>query len=170
LAYNLFMETELHLYRGFVVDNLKVVAKKGFSVPNPKWHFLGESNWPGGLSLGRYDALGLAEEIAAQAGGIPVCGRIRITEDSLKDIYLLGIKRVLSYEGGMSPGSIDHWRCLNWNDVLKSWEFSLKPRDLGPKQLLKLEGAVSSKEGIYEPFTEFKRGIEGGSFRERFLG
>lgn len=164
------MGNSINLYRGFVVSSLKEVYNKGFGISNPKWHFIGESNWPGGLSFSRNEAFGLAEQIAEEHGGIPIGGRITINEDVLKEIPVLGIKRILDFSEGMSPGSIDSWRCSTWDDVQRAWEFTINPNYLNPKWLNKLRGEVSTKSGIYVPFNEFKIGIEGNmSFLGRYF-
>jgi hypothetical protein len=162
------MEKGIFLYRGFVVNNLKEIARKGFNIRN-RDSVLGEINWPGGISFGRNDMFEFAQEVSRQKGGIPVCGRIKISEDNLKDINLTGIKRILDFSEGMTPGGIDHWRCLDWNDLQKAWEFTLSPNDLKPDKILKLYGAFSIEPGIYKPFSEFKSGVEGKGFFERFL-
>ena len=164
------MSNSIELFRGFVVNKLSDVSSKGFSISNPKWHFMGESNWPGGLSFSRNDAFGLALQIAEEHEGIPVGGRITITEEILKEFPLTGIKRILDASEGMRPGSIDNWRCLTWDDIQRAWEFTINPEYLTPKWLKKLEGAVSTKSGEYLSFDEFRTTIEGKrSFFEGFF-
>ena len=165
------MGNRLTLYRGFVVEHLKDVAKPGLNIPNPRWHHLGEINWPGGISFGRLDAFSLALEISQQSATrmVPVCGRIEITEEGLRRLGLTGIKRIMDWSEGMSPGSINYWPCLNWEDVSRAWEFTIDPKDLHPKGILRLNGAISTEPGIFVSFDQFKRQIEGGSFIERLL-
>lgn len=155
------MDYRINLFRGFVVNKINEVCAKGFTISNPKWHFMGESNWPGGLSFGRMDAFGLAQQIAEEHQGIPVGGRITINEYLLQELPLIGIKRILNANEGMSPGSIDSWRCLSWEDVQKAWEFTISPKYLTSKWLNRLEAAVSTKSGVYMPFDEFRISIEG---------